>query len=262
MKMDYRYLKVFIESAHSLNFAKTATKLGIAASAVTRQIQLFEESVGEPLFIRNNRKVILTEKGQEILTLSEPLEHWTAKQRRSLVRIAGLTAALEHYFWPKLSPSLFESVDLDIVEKTSTEALQFLLQGLVDMAIVNRKEESAQINYLPLATESFALISKNKIGLDSVADYRWIYGESGDLLRHVSGSKKQQKYIRVSSIYQIFDLVEKGVGIAIVPETPLLEKRKFHSQSITTKKKSLYLAIPASKHLPKATQAVIQALTH
>lgn len=260
--MDYRYLKVFIEAANSLNFAKTATRLGIAASAVTRQIQLFEDSVGEPLFIRNNRKVILTEKGQEILNLSEPLERWTTAQGRSLVRIAGLTAALEHYFWPKLSPSLIESVDLDIVEKTSTEALNLLLQGNIDMALVNRKEESAQINYLSLASESFVLISKQKIALSQIEQYRWIYGDSGDLLKQVSGSKKTQKFIKVSSIYQIYDLVEKGVGIAIVPKTPLLEKRKFHSQDISTKKKNLYLAIPASNKLPKATQAVIDSLIH
>lgn len=259
--MDYRYLKVFIEAANSLNFAKTALTLAIAPSAVTRQIQLFEESVGEPLFIRNNRKVILTEKGQEILNLSEPLERWTTAQGRSLVRIAGLTAALEHYFWPKLSPSLIESVDLDIVEKTSTQALELLLQGNIDMAVVNRKEDSAQINYLPIASESFSLISKQKISLDKITDYRWIYGDSGDLLKQVSGSKKNQKFIRVSSIYQIYDLVEKGVGIAIVPKTPLLDKRKFHSQEISTRKKNLYLAIPSSLKLPKATAAVIQSLT-
>ena len=65
--LDYRYLRAFIVTARHLNFSRAADELNIAQSAVSRQIKLLEEGVGQQLIIRSSKKVILTEKGQSLL---------------------------------------------------------------------------------------------------------------------------------------------------------------------------------------------------
>ena len=64
---DYRYLKAFMVTARYLNFSKAAQELNIAQSAVSRQIKLLEESVGDQLIIRSSKKVLLTDKGRRYL---------------------------------------------------------------------------------------------------------------------------------------------------------------------------------------------------
>lgn len=249
--MDYRYLKVFIESAGSLNFAATAQKLGIAPSAVSRQIRLFEESVGESLFIRNNRKVILTEKGQEILRLLQPIEGWSLSKKRKLFRVAGLTSALDRFFWPVVGKNnLSSEVDFQIFDVVSTDGIALLEANEVDVAFVNKKETSSLISYFSLGAEEFVLISKSKIPLNEVHLHTWIYGESGDTLKTLSKHKSGVSYIKANSVYQIYELVEKGLGIAIVPMSPSLKKRQVHIQSLSLPSKSLYLAVPNFEQPP------------
>ena len=60
--MEYRYLKAFLLTAEHSSFSKAAQLLSIAQSAVSRQIKLLEESLGEELIIRSSKKVILTTK--------------------------------------------------------------------------------------------------------------------------------------------------------------------------------------------------------
>lgn len=67
ISLDYRYLKAFLVTSKYLNFSKAAQELNIAQSAVSRQIKLLEESVGQQLIIRSSKKVLLTEKGQALL---------------------------------------------------------------------------------------------------------------------------------------------------------------------------------------------------
>lgn len=62
--MDYRYLKAFILTARNSSFSKAAEELKIAQSAVSRQIKLLEESVGEELIIRSSKKSSADSKGQ------------------------------------------------------------------------------------------------------------------------------------------------------------------------------------------------------
>jgi DNA-binding transcriptional LysR family regulator len=53
--MDYRYLKAFLSVARHLSFSSAAKELCIATSAVSRQVQLFESSIGKELFIRSQQ---------------------------------------------------------------------------------------------------------------------------------------------------------------------------------------------------------------
>ncbi len=259
--MDYRYLRVFIESAQSLNFSATALRLGIAPSAVSRQIRLFEESIGESLFIRSNRKVVLTAKGREILELVRPIETWEKLNKRKLFRVAGLTAALDRFFWPVvLQHKVNNEIDFQIFEAVSSQGIALLEEHKVDVAFVNKRERSNLISYFPLGHEEFVLISKRPIPLTESHLHTWIFGESGDALRTLSRNRAEPPYIRLNSILQIHELVEKGVGIAIVPMSPSLMRRKLNIQPVKIPAKSLYLAVPNFEQIPPFLKKLYQLI--
>ena len=100
--IDYRYLKAFLQTAKHLNFSKAADELNIAQSAVSRQIKLLEESMGEQLIVRSSKKVLLTDKGKQLLSAIQGFENAakliTKSDDKKLIRVGILHGLLETWF--------------------------------------------------------------------------------------------------------------------------------------------------------------------
>ncbi len=76
--MNIRDLELFRHLAASLHFGRTSLECNITPSALTRTIQRLESEVGESLFSRNNRSVILTPAGLAFRDYcEETLGRWT-----------------------------------------------------------------------------------------------------------------------------------------------------------------------------------------
>src|SRR5262245_26059914 len=77
-------IRVFEAAARHLSFTRAAAELGMTQAAVSYQIRLLEDRVGQPLFRRLTRKVELTDTGARLApTVTE-----------ALARLAGAFAAL------------------------------------------------------------------------------------------------------------------------------------------------------------------------
>ena len=61
-------VRCFVVAGEKLSFTKAATELHVTQSAVSRQIQLLEEQLGFPLFLRFTRRLELTPQGQLLLS--------------------------------------------------------------------------------------------------------------------------------------------------------------------------------------------------
>ena len=75
-------MKYFLAVAREENITRAADFLCVTQPSLTRQIQNMEKEVGQPLFIRAGRKMVLTEAGmllrkraEEIVELYEKAEH-------------------------------------------------------------------------------------------------------------------------------------------------------------------------------------------
>lgn len=63
-RLSLDLLKGFEAAARHLSFTHAAQELALTQSAVSREIKTLEEQLGQPLFIRVNRGLRLTEAGQ------------------------------------------------------------------------------------------------------------------------------------------------------------------------------------------------------
>ncbi len=70
MKMSRQFplnaLRVFEAAARHMSFTRAGEELGLTQTAVSYQIRLLEETLGEPLFLRRPRQVALTEAGEKL----------------------------------------------------------------------------------------------------------------------------------------------------------------------------------------------------
>jgi len=70
MKLSKRFplnaLRVFEAAARLGSFTRAGDELGMTQTAVSYQIKLLEETVGEPLFLRRPRQIELTDTGEQL----------------------------------------------------------------------------------------------------------------------------------------------------------------------------------------------------
>ena len=81
-------LLAFEAAARHLSFTKAAEELSLTQSAVSRQIQALEESLGGKLFERRTRALLLTENGQRLYQVAQerPAASWTRPRRSCAAR--------------------------------------------------------------------------------------------------------------------------------------------------------------------------------
>ncbi|MGI9221106.1 MAG: LysR family transcriptional regulator [Woeseiaceae bacterium] len=129
-RLSLRGLRTFCVAAEYGSFRDAADELFITASAVSHQIKNLEQELGEQLFDRLTRSVVLTEAGsslfEDVNPLIEKLDSLTHKHRRTSVR-GSLRISVQPFFASELFvPNLAEFTKLhpniDIKIDTSDES--------------------------------------------------------------------------------------------------------------------------------------------
>jgi LysR family transcriptional regulator, glycine cleavage system transcriptional activator len=78
-----QYLLGFEAAARLESFSKAAEELGLSASAISHEMRLLEERLGQPLFIRQGRAIWLTDAGRDYQrTVMQSLEQLEGGFRR------------------------------------------------------------------------------------------------------------------------------------------------------------------------------------
>ena len=72
-RMELRELKYFLAVAREESITRAAEYLHITQPCLTRQIQSMEAEVGQPLFLRTGRKMLLTDAGRLLRKRAEEI---------------------------------------------------------------------------------------------------------------------------------------------------------------------------------------------
>lgn len=86
--LDLRKLRYFVAVAEELNFGRAARRLHIAQPVLSRQIRVFEDELGVPLFIRGARGTQLTSAGVQLLQDAKSLLDEATALRQRISRTA------------------------------------------------------------------------------------------------------------------------------------------------------------------------------
>ena len=158
--MELRLLRYFLTIAREQSFTKAAEQLHITQPTLSRQMAAFEEDLGITLFIRNGKKISLTDEGillkrraLEILNLEErTLEELKGKEEvvgGTITIGCGEFAAVETL--AKICKTYKEKyplVQFVLHTATADAVYEMMNKGLVDIALFLEPVDTEGLDYI------------------------------------------------------------------------------------------------------------------
>ena len=158
--MELRLLRYFLTVAKEQSFTKAAEQLHITQPTLSRQMAAFEEDLGITLFIRNGKKISLTDEGillkrraLEILNLEErTLEELKGKEEvvEGTITIGcGEFAAVETLAKIcKIYKEKYPLVQIVLHTATADTVYEMMNKGLVDIALFMEPVDTEGLDYI------------------------------------------------------------------------------------------------------------------
>lgn len=264
--MDFRYVDAFIAVSEHSSFSKAAQALGIAQPAVSRKIRLLEESLKTQLFIRSSRQVVLTTEGENLFRHLKQTSHWIQDTFHGVepeLRIGGVQGILDGWLAERLSSMKVGTLSraLSIRSMSNDDVFKGIAEGKLDIGLTHSANPSSQFHCRRIYSEELCLISKTEIDTKKLHEHCWISGFSASYLETLAKNKRPTRVIRSSSLTMIFRLVERGHGIAIVPQHLIPSGLKIHKRSgLTIKASQAFLITLAFDQVPKHIERALQEL--
>ncbi len=90
--MELHQLRYFVAVADEGNFSRAATKVRVAQPSLSQQIRKLEAEIGQPLFDRLPRSVVITEAGRCLLDYARQILASIGDARRCVDELKGKIA--------------------------------------------------------------------------------------------------------------------------------------------------------------------------
>jgi DNA-binding transcriptional LysR family regulator len=243
--MELRQLGHFVAVAEELHFTRAAARVHVVQSSLSASIRELERELGDALFVRDNRRVVLTQAGRALLPAARRalaaaeegrdavagvrgvlhgVLHVGAIQTLGIVDLAallttfrrahpGVTIRLSHDAAPVLARAAADAeLDIAFVDGPTDRArLTRIELGHDDLVLAVRRDD-------PLAGRTTIRLGDRALRDRDFVDYRTDSALSAQidtacvaagLARRVGAVAENMQYLA--------ELVEQGLGVAVLP---------------------------------------------
>ena len=164
--MDLQQIKCFIAVAESLNFTVASEKLFLSQPSLSRHIQNLEKELDIVLFRRDNKNVVLTDAGIQLLSTARKIsgafsefvnsaeDLKTGKRGKLCIGYQGSASSVI----PPIIGSFtkkYPDINLSIEEFGAKELIDKLNQGEVDIAILYKEAAEGVSDYSNMKYQTF-----------------------------------------------------------------------------------------------------------
>jgi LysR family transcriptional regulator for metE and metH len=172
MELEVRHLKLIMAVAEEGGVTRAGNRLHLTQSALSHQLKDAEERLGTPLFLRVNKKMVLTPAGERLLDSARRVlpelarvvddVRRIASERQGVLRIS--TECYTCYHWlPGLLTVFgekFPRIEVQIVVEATRRPVTALLEGKLDLAIVMSETRDRRLAFTPLFRDELVVLVK------------------------------------------------------------------------------------------------------
>lgn len=174
--MDNRQLQIFHSVVTEGSFTRAAASLHMAQPAVSIAIRKLEGEFGVSLLNRADRKVTLTAEGRALFAHAERILAQFQQARMEMTELQelergevrlGTSAMMGSYYFPEKIAQFrqrYPHINVAVFGEGTRRAQQLLLDGAIDMGVVNMKD-------LPPELEAYSLVEREEVVACVVPDH-------------------------------------------------------------------------------------------
>jgi LysR family hydrogen peroxide-inducible transcriptional activator len=268
-EIELRQLEQFVAVARAGNFTRAASELNLSQPALSRSIQGLEDRLGQPVFERKPREIVLTdfgeallERAKEILTLVEDTFAELSETGRSGRVRLGAIPTIAPYFLPRLLSGFSKkhpNINVAVQEDTTESLVKRCRHGEVDLAILALPLSPKYLHVEPLFDEELLLVvpsghplaRQEEITAAAVEEFPFVALNEEHCLSENIASYCRQHAVqpvtveRISQLATVQELVALDHGVSIVPEMArrLDSSRRRHYRSFSGAKPTRTVAM-------------------
>lgn len=285
--MDLMRLQYFVAVAEAGSFSRAAAALHMSQPALSRQVLLLEEEVGQRLLERTGRGAQATDSGSALLAHARGIFDLAERARvdmleRQLSPRGRLTVGLPPRVAYVLTADLverfhaqFPDAAITVVEGLSIRLREWLVGGRVDVAILFDPPHSPQLQQETLVREPLVLISvqalPKRIRLADVAHRTLVMPSEPHALRQLLEEHTRPRGLtlklvaEVDSVQTVLSLVARGVADTVLPLSAIkawscpqqLNVAAIHAPAMCNQ---LVLAVPTARPATRLSRFASQSL--
>ncbi len=251
--LNYHHLRYFHAIAREGSLTGAARALHLSQSSLSIQLRQLEESLGQPLFSRENKSLLLTEAGRIALEYAETifrtgdelLDVMTLQtgSHRRLLRV-GAVSTLSRNFQTGLLQPLFGREDVELVLRSGNlrDLLAMLSTHLLDVVLSNlpaKRDSEAPWHSHLLDEQPVSLVGRKQKGKprkfrfpeDLIGQPLLVPGHDSNL-RAAFDLMMEGLGIRPLLAAEVDDmamlrlLASEGAGLALVPPVVVIQELK------------------------------------
>ncbi|RBQ26388.1 MULTISPECIES: LysR substrate-binding domain-containing protein [Arcobacteraceae] len=197
--MTLKELNFFYKLSENPQVTQVANELNISQSAISLAIKSLENSLNEQLFDRVGKKLILNEKGRyfkektffHYLTLIDAQNIFQKNKLAGNIKIAS-SKTISNYIMPNIYfdfISKYKDVKLDILNINSTEIIDKISKGTLDIGLIEVDTQNNSLVKEKLADDELIVVTSDEqqeklVFIDSIKK-KWILRESGSGTREI-----------------------------------------------------------------------------
>ena len=242
--MNLRSLEYFCAVAQEKHFNRAADRCGVSQPALSIQLKKLESDLGVKLFERNNKRIIITPAGEEILSRAQRV----LQEVRDIKSIAqslndpysgelklGAFPTLSPFLFPHIVPELrdnYPNMKLFLYEEKTADLLTMLDDGQIDAAFIALPYENSlfesefvfEEDFLLAVPESHPFSVHKKASIDHLQEEGLLLLAEGHCLRDQALDFCSQNRIsehfdfKASSLETLRQMVAAGVGMTLIPQ--------------------------------------------
>jgi len=231
----------------TLHFKQAAERCFVSQSTLSSAISELENQLGVQLFERDNKKVLVTNFGEQILTRAQEvmtqvqdIEHFAKSNSEPLSQpmSLGVIPTIGPYLLPKVLPPLrnqYPNFELSMVEEQSAVLVRKVRQGLLDTAIIALPYDLEGLLAFEFWQEDFYAVSHqdtplakfDKINHLQLHDTSLLLLKEGHCLTDHALSvcqlprPKEDMGLAGTSLFTLIQMVAGKMGTTLIPEMAL-----------------------------------------
>ena len=252
-----RQLQFALAVKRHKHFKHAAEECQVSQSALSLGIAELEKILGVVIFERNNKQVVITSIGEELLKRGQKIyldaqqlieQAQAAQNQLGFAMSIGFIPSIAPFLLPLALPEIqkkYPNFEMNISEDLSHRLVQAVQSGLIDAAILALPFDINGLQAIEFASEQFFIIchknhplaAEKKINPSKLAKYPpLLLGDGHCLKDHIVDicqlSISENNRFREASLNTLIQLTVNNMGYTLIPQMALTQMKNYSGLKI------------------------------